>query len=260
MPQYKIALLCLLFLLMWCVKTENAVEIIDGDTFKTESGETVRLLGINAPETGNPGADIAKDFLALLVLNRAVRLEKDATDKDDYGRSLRYVYVDGLFVNAELVRMGYAETRFYPPDTAHKRTLEGLEKIAVKNSRGLWAFAVFQEPDTTGAPTKLFTGKEHTAEIVSWQDAHKYYGHTKTVEGTIVAANNTGKVCFLNFHKDWRRYFTAVIFSSDFDKFPSYPEEYYLNRMVRVTGLIKEYRGKPEIILKSPSQIEIIEE
>lgn len=257
MPKYKIALLYALFLLLSCAKTEHVVEIIDGDTFKTESGETVRLLGINAPEMGNPGADIAKDFLALLVLNRAVRLERDVTDKDDYGRSLRYVYVDGLFVNTELVRMGYAETRFYPPDTAHKGTLEGLEKVAVRNSRGLWVFAVFQEPDTTGT-TKSFTGKEYTAEIISWQDAHKYYGRTKTVEGTIVATNNTGKVCFLNFHKDWRRYFTAVIFSSDFGEFPSYPEEYYLNRTVRVTGLIKEYRGKPEIILKSPSQIEII--
>jgi micrococcal nuclease len=63
----------------------------------------------------------------------------------------------------------------------------------------------------------------------------------------------------LNFHKDWRKYFTTVIFSSDFDKFPPFPEEYYLHRVVRITGLIKEYRGKPEIILKSPSQIEIIE-
>ncbi len=242
-----------------CTKTEDISEIIDGDTFKTEHGETVRLLGINAPEMGSQGGQIAKDFLTLLIMNRAVRLEKDATDKDDYGRSLRYVYAGDLFVNAELVRMGFAETRFYAPDTAHKTELEELEKTAVRNRRGLWAFSVFQAPDTIATTRKSFTKQEQTSEIISWQDAHEYYGQTKTVKGKIIATNNTGKVCFLNFHKNWRKYFTAVIFSSDFDKFPPYPEEYYLRRTVRVTGLVKEYRGKPEIIIKSPSQIEVIE-
>ncbi len=255
----NICLFCLVLLLFFsCTKTDDVVEIIDGDTFKTEHGETVRLLGINTPEMGKPEGQIAKDFLRLLIMGKAVRLERDATDKDDFGRSLRYVFVGDLFVNAELVRIGVAETRFYAPDTAYKKELEELEKIAVRNRRGLWAFSVFQEPDTT-APTEVFVKKEQTSEIVPWQDAHKYYGQTKTVEGKIVATNNTGKVCFLNFHKDWRKYFTAVIFSSDFERFPAYPEEYYLHRIVRITGLIKEYRGKPEIIIKSPSQIEIVE-
>jgi micrococcal nuclease len=79
-----------------------------------------------------------------------------------------------------------------------------------------------------------------------------------TVEGTIVVSNNTGKVCFLNFDRDWKNNFTAVIFASDFASFPAHPEDYYLNRTVQVTGLIKEYKGKPEIIVKSPSQIKIV--
>ncbi|MHA1285651.1 MAG: thermonuclease family protein, partial [Promethearchaeota archaeon] len=66
--------------------------------------------------------------------------------------------------------------------------------------------------------------------------------------------------CFLNFHKNWKRYFTAVIFASDFHKFPPNPEDYYLNKGVKVYGLIKEYQGKPEIILKSPEQIKVIKE
>lgn len=97
------------------------------------------------------------------------------------------------------------------------------------------------------------------SDIISWKDADKYYGQYKTVEGTIVATKNTGRVCFLNFHKNWRKYFTAVIFASSFHKFPPNPEIYYLNRKVRVSGVIKEYKGKPEIILESPSQIKIIE-
>lgn len=94
--------------------------------------------------------------------------------------------------------------------------------------------------------------------VISWESADKYYGSSMTVEGEIVLARNTGKVCFLNFHRNYKRYFTAVIFESDFSRFPSSPEEYYLNKKVRVRGLIKEYNGKPEIVLNSPSQIEII--
>ena len=252
-------LLIFLLILVTCTKTNKVTEVIDGDTFRTQNGETIRLLGINTPEMGDPGADIAKDFLLLLILNKSVRLEKDIIDKDDYNRLLRYVYVNGNFINAELVRMGYAETRFYAPDTLYRKQLEALEKIAVRNRRGLWSFAVFQTPDTSGILARPVPEKEITYEIISWRDAAKYYGQTKIVEGKIILSNNTGKVCFLNFHKNWRIYFTAVIFASDFNRFPSNPEDYYLNRKVRVKGLIKEYKGKPEIILKSPSQIEIID-
>jgi len=97
----------------------------------------------------------------------------------------------------------------------------------------------------------------YAATEVRWDEADKYYGQTVTVTGKIVAAHNSGKACFLNFHQNWKKYFTAVIFTSDFYKFPANPEEYYLNREVKITGLVKEYQGKPEIILKDRFQIEI---
>ncbi|MCR4408918.1 MAG: hypothetical protein QHH43_01655 [Candidatus Saccharicenans sp.] len=93
---------------------------------------------------------------------------------------------------------------------------------------------------------------------ISWEEAAAYYGQTVWVRGTVVAANNTGKACFLNFHRNWKRYFTAVIFASDFDRFPGPPEKLYLNREVRIFGRVREYQGKPEIIVESPEQIEII--
>ncbi len=247
----------LLFLLLGCSQTDRVVEVIDGDTFKTEKGERVRLLGINTPELGEPGGDIAKDFASLLLLNKNVRLEKDITDRDDYGRLLRYVYLDGKFINAELVRAGYAEVRCFPPDTFYRKELSELEKTAIRNRRGLWAFNVFQVPDTSGFAKR--TKFQRNKRDISWRDAGKYYGQIRTVVGKVVASNNTGKVCFLNFHHNWKKYFTVVIFSSDYDKFPPNPEDYYLNHRIRVTGLIKEYKGKPEIIVKSPSQIEIID-
>src|SRR3989337_1974462 len=76
--------------------------------------------------------------------------------------------------------------------------------------------------------------------IISWEDADKYYGQYKTVDGIIVKNHNTGKVIFLNFHPNWKRYFTAVIFERNFHLFPRNPEKFYLNKHVRVTGIINE--------------------
>ncbi len=256
MAKY-LSFLLLFILLSGCSQKEKVVEVIDGDTFKTANGERVRLLGINTPELSEPGGDIAKDYATLLLLNKNVELKGDVTDKDDYGRLLRYVYCEGRFINGELVRLGYAETRCYPPDTFYCAKLKELEKNAIRNHRGLWAFRVFQLPDTL--PGSGHKRTNFGKKAISWRDAGKYCGQIKTVVGRIVASNNTGRVCFLNFHRNWKKYFTAVIFSSDYDKFPPNPEDHYLNHRVRVTGLIKEYKGKPEVILKSPSQIEIID-
>jgi DNA/RNA endonuclease YhcR with UshA esterase domain len=97
-------------------------------------------------------------------------------------------------------------------------------------------------------------------QIIQWNEADKFYGQTVTVEGTIVATHNSGKACFLNFHQDYKRYFTAVIFASAFDQFPPSPETFYSGKTVQITGVVKEYKGKPEIILERPSQIKIVRE
>lgn len=107
------------------------------------------------------------------------------------------------------------------------------------------------------AAIQLFPQEKFEKEI-SWEEAANYYGQTVWVRGRVVAANNTGKVCFLNFHRNWKRYFTVVIFASSFSRFPEPPERLYLNKEIRVYGRIKEYQGKPEIIVESPDQIEII--
>jgi hypothetical protein len=93
---------------------------------------------------------------------------------------------------------------------------------------------------------------------ISWEDADKHYGQVVKVSGKIVAAYNNGKVCFLNFHKNWKEYFTVVIFSSDFGRFPSPPEDIYLSKEIIVTGFIRKYNDKPEMIVKDPTQIEVI--
>jgi len=96
------------------------------------------------------------------------------------------------------------------------------------------------------------------ANTVNWREAANHYGKYKTIEGIIVSGKCLPKVCFLNFDQDYRTTFTAVIFASDLSKFPANPDQYYKNKKVQVTGTIKEYKGKPEIILKGPDQINII--
>lgn len=96
-------------------------------------------------------------------------------------------------------------------------------------------------------------------EVISWEDAAQYYGQMVTVEGTIVLTKNTGKVVFLDFSPHWQVDLKVVIFPEDAAKFPSPPEEMFLNKKIRVTGLIEEYKGAPEIIVRDPSQIGIVE-
>ncbi|HIE14928.1 TPA: hypothetical protein EYP70_06610, partial [Candidatus Bathyarchaeota archaeon] len=196
-PTYKLVVL-LAFILGCAARGPRVVDVYDGDTFELQSGKKVRLLGINTPEIGEPGADIAKDFLEKLVLGKEVRLEKDSVDHDEYGRLLKYVYVGNLFVNAELVRKGYAEVRFYPPNIRYKKDFEGLEEIAYRNRKGLWAFAVFQPPEITitEETEKPLPPKE---QVISWKDAKRYYNKMMTVEGVIVRTHKTEKACFLNF-------------------------------------------------------------
>ena len=94
--------------------------VIDGDTFEIHSGESVRLICIDTPELGDSGSYEAKEFLEGLILNKEVRLEKDISETDKYGRLLRYVYVNEsgkeVFVNKELVQNGYADVWRYGED------------------------------------------------------------------------------------------------------------------------------------------------
>lgn len=93
---------------------------------------------------------------------------------------------------------------------------------------------------------------------ISWRQAARHYDEFVTVEGKIVRTHNSGKACFLNFHPNWRQTLTAVIFARSFPAFPPKPEEFYRGKRVRVKGVVLQYEGRPEIILESPHQIEVL--
>lgn len=100
---------------------------------------------------------------------------------------------------------------------------------------------------------------EKGAKEIKWQDAASHEGVYVRVKGVIASSKNTGKVCFLNFDKDYENTLTLVIFSSNFKRFPESPEKYYLGKHAVIEGRIKMYKGKPEIILGSPEQIRVSE-
>jgi micrococcal nuclease len=121
-------------------------EAVDGDTIVIEGGARVRYIGVDTPETVHPSKPVqcfgreASDFNKSMVEGRAVRLERDLSDTDTYGRLLRYVYLeDGTFVNHALVAGGYAYASTYPPDIAHAADFAAAMAAAREAHTGLWA-------------------------------------------------------------------------------------------------------------------------
>jgi micrococcal nuclease len=121
--------------------------VVDGDTFEVEvegATDDVRLIGVDTPETVKPGEPVecfgpqASDFAHRLLEGETVRLEFDRERRDVYDRLLAYAYLDGRFVNAELVREGYARTLEIEPNTRHAEQLARLEADAGAAGRGLW--------------------------------------------------------------------------------------------------------------------------
>ena len=121
--------------------------VVDGDTIVLAGGERVRYIGVDTPESVKPGTPVqcfakkASAFNERLVDGERVRLRYDAERRDRYGRTLAYVYRlrDGLFVNAELVRRGYARTLTIPPDVSHAGEFARLARSARARGRGLWS-------------------------------------------------------------------------------------------------------------------------
>jgi micrococcal nuclease len=133
------------------VANATAVRVVDGDTIHARVDgleETIRLIGIDTPETVKPntpvqcfGEEASRQTKSLLPAGTPLRLERDAEARDDYGRLLAYVYRagDGLFVNLALARDGYAVPLTIPPNVAHAPDFVAAAADARRDGRGLWA-------------------------------------------------------------------------------------------------------------------------
>lgn len=132
-------------------------EVIDGDTIRIEGGYKVRYIGIDTPETVHPSKPVecfgieASNKNKELVEGKRVRLEKDISETDKYGRLLRYVWIDDLFVNDYLIRQGYAYAYTYPPDVKYAEQFAEAQREARENNRGLWSACKKEEEPTCEA-------------------------------------------------------------------------------------------------------------
>jgi len=122
----------------------KVVKVIDGDTIEIEDGQKVRYIGIDTPETVDPRRTVAcfgkeaSEKNRELIEGKTVRLEKDVSEKDKYGRLLRYVYVDDMFINEYLLSQGYAKISTFPPDVRYVELFLAAESQAREKNLGLW--------------------------------------------------------------------------------------------------------------------------
>jgi micrococcal nuclease len=128
----------------------RVIKVVDGDTFWINDGSSedtkIRLIGVDAPESRNSFKKVigfygkeSKQYLSSLISGKYVRLEYDVDRFDQYKRTLAYVYLEnGLFVNSDLVKNGYAMVMTVPPNVKYADLFVALQHEAREHYRGLW--------------------------------------------------------------------------------------------------------------------------
>lgn len=226
-------------------------EVIDGDTVRLSNGLSLRYIGIDTPEVRikkgasfvyepQPFALAAKQYNQKLVEGKLIRVEFDVEKKDKYGRLLGYCFLGDTFINAELVKEGLAVLYTYPPNVKYVEQLVSFQKQARREGRGLWG----------------------SYKVIDHSQADQYIGQIRTVRGRVLSSYRSAKCLFLNFGTDYRTDFTVVIFNNSLGAFNQRginPEIFYQNRLVEVSGRIREYNG-PEIIVNTPYELQVIDE
>lgn len=111
--------------------------VIDGDTIRLDDGRTVRYLGVNTPEYGQPFYEEAKRFNEQLVIGKPVRLETPGKERDRYGRELAYVFVEDTLINSQIVAEGWGHIFILQPLPKANEWLP-LQKRAQEQRKGIW--------------------------------------------------------------------------------------------------------------------------
>ena len=142
--------------------TGRVVRVMDGETIAVRIDKkvlTVRYIGINTRDARMPadsmiaGPAEAAEFNRALVLGQTVRLELDAQERDAQGRTLAYVYVGDLMVNAEMVANGYASVAITQPNVTHEEMLQHFQRQARLLKVGRWRDTPYLSREPTRRPT-----------------------------------------------------------------------------------------------------------
>ncbi len=125
----------------------TVTHIRDGDTIEYGFKKAVRLLGIDTPEIGQPGADSATAFTTAMVMGKSIRLEFGRDSLDRYDRELAWIFADGRMVNMELLKAGWAWCYFFPGNLKYSGQMIRAVQSAMENKRGLWAMPRVETAD-----------------------------------------------------------------------------------------------------------------
>lgn len=224
------------------------VEVVDGDTLVLESGETVRLVGIQSPKLplGRPDfepwplADEAKAELERLALGKTLDLWFGGRRLDRYGRLLAQLYAeDGTWIQGAMLEAGMARVYTFADNRALAEEMFARERAGRAAGRGLWADPYYR--------------------ILAPEEAAGYVGTFQLVEGTVVSAAVVKGRGYLNFGEDWKEDFTATASKADLKLFEKAGIDFvgYEGRTVRVRGWLKSFNG-PMIEVTHPEQIELL--
>ena len=255
----RLMALLLVLVLTWPVaardaETVSVTAVIDGDTLTIEppvsGARQVRLVGIEAPRLalGRPDfatwplADAAREVLETLALGRRVHLTRGEHGQDRHGRLLAHVHrEDGAWLQAEILRRGFARVRGFPDNRAHLDELLLIEAAARAGGIGIWSHPFY----AVRTPTTV------AHDIDSFQ----------IVEGRIVEARRGKQHVYLNYGADWRTDFTVAIATTRLRSFEAAGLDplALAGRVVRVRGWVTSFNG-PLIDATHPEQIELIDE
>ncbi len=121
------------------LESVRVAAVVDGDTIELVDGRQVRYIGINTPERDQPFYAEATAINRQLVAEQTVQLEFDVETFDQYGRTLAYVWVNGVMANLEIVSRGFANAYTIPPNVRYEAEFRQAERAARQAERGLWA-------------------------------------------------------------------------------------------------------------------------
>ena len=212
-------------------------KVYDGDTVLLADGRKIRLLGINTPEIEHSnqaeqaGGDVARKWLMQKLLGTTIRLEFDQEKRDKYKRYLAHIFTkQGVHINHELVRLGFASTNIFPPNLKYVPELLAAQQVAEVKQLGIWGYPEYR--------IKL-TGELNKRNKQGWQ----------RIVGRVTRIKNTRKNSYLkltnNFDvrvkKKYLQYFEDL--------------EHLIGKKIEVRGWVNKYKNGYSMQVKHPGAI-----
>ena len=225
--------------------------VVDGDTIELSMGERVRYIGIDTPETRKKeggkwvfkpevyGME-AKNRNAELVEGKVLELEFDLEKKDKYGRCLAYVYADGVMVNLQLIKEGFATVYTFPPNVKYYSEMIRSQSEALEAERGFWG----------------------TLKKISASDAEQYCGMFCRVSGKVLGKEVLRGRVLLHLEAEGTGRLDLVIFLRNFPLFQNEgidPLTCYDGKNIEVFGKVEGDGSYPGMIVDNPFQIKMLE-